>query len=109
MEFLLMLGIYYVVLACIPASIAGSKGRSSILWWFYGMAFPIFAFLHALLLQSTRKALEWQQHLDGMKKCPFCAEMVKGEATLCRYCGQELPTEEESRLVPHPQAKRETR
>ena len=78
------------VIGLIPAAIAQSKGYSFVLWWFFGTFLFVVALPAALLMKPDTAVLERSQLSRGMKKCPFCAELIKLEANVCKHCGREL-------------------
>ena len=81
--------VYLVIMAMVPTIIADSKGKEALTWFLYSLFLWPVALAHAIIAKPTLKHLEKTQLAYGLKKCPHCAEMIKPDAVLCRYCGQE--------------------
>ena len=80
------------ILGLLPALIAKSKGRDFLTWWIYGSFLFLISLIHSLFMSEDQSAKDERALASGRSmKCPFCAEVIKAEAVVCRHCQRDIP------------------
>ncbi len=98
--------LFWIGFCIIPALIASNKGRSAAGWFFGSLLIsPLLGAIIVACLSPIRPNVERDALASGeMKKCPQCAELVKYEAKICRFCRHEFPMTNQA-AIPSPPKK----
>lgn len=82
----------WLIMAGVVAMVASNKGWSGFGWFLYGLIIWPVALVHVLVMKPNSAAVEARALASGeSRKCLFCAELIKSEAKVCRFCGRDLP------------------
>ena len=82
----------WIVCIAVGMAICQEKGRSALEGLFLGLLLGPIGVIICAVLPRDETTLETSALRSGaMRSCPYCAELVRSQATVCRYCGRDIP------------------
>jgi hypothetical protein len=82
----------YVFFVWVARKIAVDKGLDPTPYFALAIFLtPLVGIIAAIVAKPNAAKVDAQRLASGTeRKCPFCAELIKVEAKVCRFCGREL-------------------
>ena len=93
--FMLFLIIGLSILSHVVASYAQRNGLSYAPIFVLGLiTSPVIQFIVVLIMSSNaqKNHSDYANVAHNSRTCPFCAEEIKIEAVVCRFCNRDVPT-----------------
>jgi hypothetical protein len=83
----------WLVLSILVGVLASNRGRSGLLYFFFSVLLsPLIGLVLVLIAGENKKEIENKRMTSGEEiKCPFCVELIKSDAKVCKHCGRDLP------------------
>lgn len=80
----------WLAMCLLTAVLAAKKRRNPFGWFLLALlCWPLAIVALLILGQAPQSDARLARYSE--RKCPHCAEIIKWEAHVCRYCGRDVP------------------